>query len=362
MAAPDLDQRAQDRLGAAQREFASDVVYLDTATMGLPPRRTLIAVDAALRRWGAGTDDAVAYDDAVATSRAAYAELVGVDPSWVATGGQLSAMVGLVAASLPPGSRVLTAAGDFTSVLFPFHAQAARGITVREAPLEHLAEAVEPDTTLVAVSAVQSADGRVADLDALVEACAGTGTRTLIDTTQAAGWLPIDARRFAYTTGGGYKWLLAPRGTCFLTVRPELVDDLLPLAAGWYAGEDRWDSIYGSPLRLARTARRFDVSPAWHAWAGQAESLRLLLEVGGEALHAHAVGLANRFLEAIDRPPGDSAILSLHTHTDPARALASAGIRAAGRSGRLRLSFHVSTRADEVDRAAEVLQGFVGHG
>jgi selenocysteine lyase/cysteine desulfurase len=38
-------------------------------------------------------------------------------------------------------------------------------------------------TTLVAVSAVQSADGRVADLDALHAASRATGARVLLDTT-----------------------------------------------------------------------------------------------------------------------------------------------------------------------------------
>ena len=33
--------------------------------------------------------------------------------------------------------------------------------------------------------------------------------------------------------------------------------------AGWYAGQHPWESIYGTPLRLAEDARRFDVSPAW---------------------------------------------------------------------------------------------------
>jgi len=32
------------------------------------------------------------------------------------------------------------------------------------------------------------------------------------------------------------------------------------------AGDDPWSSIYGGPLRLASDARRFDVSPAGHAW------------------------------------------------------------------------------------------------
>ncbi len=35
---------------------------------------------------------------------------------------------GLIAANLPHGSEVLTATGDFTSILFPFYAQSGRGI------------------------------------------------------------------------------------------------------------------------------------------------------------------------------------------------------------------------------------------
>jgi selenocysteine lyase/cysteine desulfurase len=79
----------------------------------------------------------------------------------------VSVFAGLIAANLPDGSGVLTATGDFTSILFPFYARAGRGIRGREVPLDRIAECVTSRTTLVAVSAVQSANGRVADLDAL---------------------------------------------------------------------------------------------------------------------------------------------------------------------------------------------------
>lgn len=302
--------RAHRRLEQARDEFAADGIYLNTATLGLPPRRAWRALQAALADWRAGTADAVQYDVPLAAARSCYAALVGVDPAAVAVGSQVSVFAGLVAAALPDGSEVLTAAGDFTSILFPFHAQAGRGVVVREVPLERLADAVTSRTALVSVSAVQSADGRVTDLDDLEAACVVHGTRVLLDTTQAVGWLPIDASRFAYTTGGGYKWLLSMRGTAYFTVQPERLDDLVPNNAGWYAGESRWDSIYGAPLRLAADARRFDVSPAWHSWVAAAPALELLADVGVPALHAHAVGLAERFRAATGLPPGDSAIVS----------------------------------------------------
>jgi selenocysteine lyase/cysteine desulfurase len=345
------------RVAAVEEEFAREVTYLDSATLGLPPRRTYAAVAQALDDWRRGTSDARAFDDAVDRSRRAYAMLVGVDVDQVAVGAQVSAFVGQVAASLPAGSEVLTATGDFTSVLFPFLARAGHGVTVREVPLEDLPGAVRSATSLVAVSAVQSADGRLVDLDGLLAACEASGTRTLLDTTQAAGWLPIDASRFTYTTGGGYKWLLAPRGTAFLTVQPDHLDDLVPAAAGWYAGEDRWSSIYGGPLRLAAAARRLDVSPAWFSWVGQAVSLELLLEVGIEALYAHATRSAARFCEALGLPVTGSAIVATAADEQVPAILARHRIAASTRAGRLRLAFHVSTTASEVERAADVLAG-----
>jgi len=342
---------------AAQREFSPDVIFLNTATLGLPPRRTLDALRAALDVWASGRANPVAYDDEVARARNSYAQLVGVDATLVAQGGQASVFAGLIAASLPDNAEVLTSSGDFTSVVFPFHVQARRGVRVHEVPLEELAGAITDSTTLVAVSAVQSADGRVADLDALTQACAATGTKIMLDTTQATGWLPIDAGRFAYTICHGYKWLLAPRGTAFLTIQRELLDDITPHTAGWYAGADRWNSIYGAPLRLASDARRFDVSPAWLSWVGADASLALLCEVGRDALHSHAVGLANRFRAGVGIAPSNSAIVSALADDQVPGLMRAANIVGVTRAGRLRLSFHISTSDQNVDSAIEALSG-----
>ncbi|MDQ3504546.1 MAG: aminotransferase V, partial [Actinomycetota bacterium] len=145
--------------------------------------------------------------------------------------------------------------------------------------------------------------------------------------------------------------------TAFLTIQPRAGAELLPNHAGWYAGEDRWSSIYGGPLRLAEDVRRFDLSPAWHSWVAAAPALDLLTEVGPAALHANAVGLAARFREATGLPHGDSAILSVHADERVPDLMRSAGIIGSVRAGRLRLSFHVSTTERDVDRAADVLAG-----
>jgi len=346
-------------VAAAREQFQAEGVYLNTASLGLPPRAVVRALHEVLADWQHGLASPPDYDAPLNASRSAYAHLVGLDPADVdvAVGSQVSVFAGLVAAGVPDRSEVLTVPGEFTSIVFPFLAQAGRGVTVREVPLDRLAEHVTARTALVSVSAVQSADGRVADLDALEQACAASGTRVLLDTTQAVGWLPIEAGRFAYTTGGGYKWLLAPRGTAFFTIGPDLAEALVPHTAGWYAGDDPWTSIYGSPLRLAATARRFDVSPAWHSWVGQAPALELLTSIGRQALHEHALGLANRFLAGLELPPGNSAIVSLEVGPGAGERLAKAQIAAGHRAGRLRLAFHINNSTDDADRAAHALRG-----
>ena len=90
--------------------------------------------------------------------------MLGRDPSEVATGSQASQFVGLVAASLRPRSVVLAAEEDFTSVLFPF---LRADLDVRLVPLDRLVDSITSEVDLVAVSAVQSADGRLIDLAAL---------------------------------------------------------------------------------------------------------------------------------------------------------------------------------------------------
>lgn len=338
---------------AVRALFAPDSGYLDTASLGVPPFPALAALESVLDGWRTGRLHPPDFDDAVNRSRAAWASLTGVDVDRVAVGSTVSQFVGLVAAALPDGARVVTAQGDFTSVLFPFLAHADRGVTVEELPLEQLPELHGP-ADLVAVSAVQSADGRLVDLPALLPAARAAGARVLLDTTQSCGWLPLDVGEVAYVVCGGYKWLLCPRGTAFLSVRPELMDALRPLAAGWYAGDDPWTSIYGSPLRLAANARRFDQSPAWFCWSGAAVALELLAGLDMEAVRRHDVGLADLFLARLGQPPRGSAIVTVEGN-EVVERLADAGVRASVRAGRVRASFHLYNDEADVERAVAAL-------
>src|SRR5581483_906817 len=308
-------------------------VYLDTASFGLPPKPAWDALQAALADWRVGRTSWEGWCDATERSRELFGRLVGVGPERVATGSAVSPFVGLIAASLPQGTRVLAPDVEFSSLLWPW---VVRGCEVRTAPLATLAEAVDGRTDVVAVSAVQSATGEVADLGAIESAAKAHGSLLIVDGTHGCGWLPLAAGRYDALVCAAYKWLLSPRGTAFMVLGDALAERVLPLAANWYAAGGATGSYYGltEPLPLATTAARFDLSPAWFSWVGTAPALEVLLDVGVEAIHPHNVELANRFRAGLGLAPANSAVVTASVEGAEAR-LARAGIRAASRAGSL---------------------------
>lgn len=337
-------------------QFPGAPGYLNTASIGLPPQQAVDALHAAVTKWQDGRAQAPEYDEVVTSAREAFAALVGAPVETVAVGSQVSALVAMVATALRPGAHVLVPEGEFTSVIFPFLVRDDLPLTVEAVPLGQLAAAIRPEVDLVAFSAVQSSNGAVADLSAIKTAAESNDVITMVDATQAAGWLPLDATDFDFVVVGAYKWLLSPRGTAFMTVRPAMLEKTRPLFAGWYAGESVWESIYGMPLRLASSARRLDLSPGWLAWVGTAPALQLVNAVGVAAIHGHNVGLANALLAELDLPAADSAIVSLRLdpHFDERRL---AGLSTAYRSGRLRVGFHLYNTTEDVARVATAVKG-----
>ncbi|MFD9965210.1 aminotransferase class V-fold PLP-dependent enzyme [Amycolatopsis sp. NPDC058986] len=333
-------------------EFAAPPGYLNTPSIGVPPAAAADAVAESVEKWRRGEARPYDFDAIVDSSRAGFARLAGVPADRVAIGASVSQLIANVAAGLKDDARVLVAAGDFTSVTFPFAAHADRGITVTEVQPDQLASRVEGHD-LVAVSVVQSADGSIADLAALRAAAEATGAAVLLDATQAAGWLPLDVAWADWVIAAGYKWLLSPRGSAWMAVHPRAHERTRPAAANWYAGgDDRWNSIYGLPLRLAGDARGFDLSPVWLAHVGAAVALDYLGSLDLAEVRAHNVGLANSLLGALGLPARDTAIVSLAAD---AGRMAAAGVVSGVRDGKVRVGFHLYNTADDVER---VLRAF----
>ena len=326
--------------------------YLDTASFGLPPTPAWDALEQALDDWRHGRTSWEDWNDTTDRAREHFAALVGVPAVRVATAASVSYLVGLVAAGIEDGARVLVPDVDFSSLTWPL--LVPERLDVRSVPLAELPGAIDGETDVVAFSAVQSSDGTVADIEAVAAASAAHGAFTIVDATHAIGWLPFDASRFDAVACAAYKWLMSPRGTAFLAVSDRALEQTPALAANWSAAEDPYGHYYDPEPRLAHDASRLDLSPAWFSWVGTEPTLAVLREIGIETIHEHDVALANRFRSGLGLDPGNSAIVSADLPGAEERLLA-AGVRAAVRGGSLRASFHVYTTTDDVDAALAAL-------
>jgi selenocysteine lyase/cysteine desulfurase len=344
---------------------AKGLIYLDTATYGLPPRPTVEALERALKAWQSGTGNWIEdWDQPADRCRADFAGLIGTVAANIAYLPAASVGVGLVAASLGAGEEVVIPVDEFTSTLFPMLVAAQRGAVVREVPFEAVAESIRPGTRLVAFSLVQMQTGKTADLAAICERATTVGAQVFIDATQGVPFVPIAdlLSKVDYLVCSGYKHLLSPRGTAYFYVRPDHWDTLQAHNANWRAADLPYERYFGGPLRLAPTAARFDVSRAWLPWLGASESLRLLSSWRESGLFAGVRALADRLAAGVGIPrPGSSLVCVPIAGDNRARdALKAAGIKASVRGTSIRFAPHVYNTEADIDRAIEVIQPFLG--
>ena len=295
-------------LSKAQRAWDPDPGWLNTASYGIPPRVGWDAVQQALDEWRSGRGVWEEWQKSQEAARTSFARLVGVGPDDVLSGSTVSAALALVAAAIPDGSTVLVTDVEFASNVFPWAAQAHRGVKVVAAPVDDLIDRIDDTVDVVAVGLVQSATGQVSDLGAISAAGRAAGALVVIDATQAVGWLPVDATLTDACVADTYKWLMTPRGATFGYLSPQLQELVQPLQTGWSAAVD--GQYYGLDARLPQDARRYDQAPTWFTHVAAAPTLQLVEDIGIEAIHQHDVRLANAFRAGIGMAPGDSAIVS----------------------------------------------------
>jgi selenocysteine lyase/cysteine desulfurase len=259
--------------------------------------------------------------------RARYAALLGAEAEHVAlttctTEGVARVLAGF---DLEPGDEVLTSDQEHPGLLGPLAAAKARGVEVRMAPFADLADAVGPNTKLVACSQVSWMTGQVAPA-----ALAELDVPVLYDAAQAVGAVEVDVRALgaAFYAGSGQKWLCGPEGMGMLYIAPEWRERVRAIAPGYM---NLVEANAGLDAVPHADARAFDVP----ALANEPLAAALAaLEVLDDADRAAGRALAARAAAALaDRgrpvaPRGDTTLVSF-TSADPEAerdALAEAGV------------------------------------
>ena len=326
--------------------------YLNTASYGLPPEAAVTATVDWVGQWQSGAmlgDWLTALD----TSRELLGQLIGIDPARIATGTSVAQLVGLVAASIPDGSLVLTCAGEFTSLVYPFHAQADRGVRVETVPADRLAEVAAQRGDVVAFSLVRSPDGVRVDDAAIMAAVRSRGALAVVDAAQAIGWCDVDYRAYDIVVAPAFKWLCSPRGSAFMLVDPDRLDRIRPSLANWWPSVDELP-FYSGSLRLPDTAKRLDATPVWNCWPGTEAALRTLVPIGVPAIGAYVLELAARLRVGLGLPAADSATVLLPDPSASAR-LTKAGIKTSVTPAGTRMALHIYNTEADVNQALNAL-------
>ncbi len=367
-----------------RREFpvAEHWAYFDHAAVAPLPKRA----GQALREWVAdqecnGVVHWPQWGAKVEQARADVAQLINAHVDEVAFIPNTTSGIGLVAEGYPwrPGDSVVTAAEEYPSNLFPWMNLASRGVSVRTVAtradgriwVEDLASAIDSTTRVLTISHVEFATGFRNDLDRLAEVCQSRGVALFVDAIQGLGPLTIDVRAtpIDFLAADGHKWLLGPEGAGLLYIKRDWIDRLRPIGVGWKSVVSDYNSA-GIDFTLKPNAGRWEGGTfAMAPLQAFAQSLSLLLEVGPDQVsrrildRAEAVRAVARSagwsVYGSTRPEDGSGIVAISKpgidHVAFAQNLRERRIALACRRGRLRISPHIYTDADDLGRLAEAL-------
>jgi selenocysteine lyase/cysteine desulfurase len=223
------------------------------------------------------------------------------------------------------GENIVLPRDEFPSNRLPWLAQARHGVETREIDIRAaghaetaLIEAMDHNTRLLSVSAVQWNDGFRLDLPALGRACRERNVLFFVDAIQQLGALPMDVRaaQIDFLAADAHKWLLAPEGIAVFYCRDSAREQLTLQQQGWHMYEHPW-LFEREDWTPAASAKRFEAgSPNSLGQAALNASVELLLKCGMENVGGRILANSMFLFEQLQAQPG----FRVTSRTEPERA------------------------------------------
>ncbi|KAL5340426.1 pyridoxal phosphate-dependent transferase [Aspergillus crustosus] len=274
------------------------------------------------------------------------------------------------------GDNVVLDPDDFPSLIAPFavKSQAHReryGVEipqVRYAAEKELEAAVDRRTRLIAISYVSYLNGARVDLSFYRRVADSVGAILVVDYSQAAGYLPIDASIADFAFTACHKWLLGVTGVTIAYWNRTRQPDWKPTTAGWYSldfGHPRpqWGE---ETLRFRDDALVFTRgNPSHMSIYVLRESVDFLSRWDAVEIERHVQILTTAFLEGLEREGiqsstpkekhrhGGSVTIHCNGASEIVDGLRKAEIYAWNGNGRVRISFHGYNSRRDVERLLE---------
>ena len=311
------------------------------------------------------------------------ARLFNASPADIAAGSSTTELLSSLAWAVMPGpdTNVVSTDVAFPASVYPWRRVAnhtgceirlahARGDTVDP---DRVRDLVDDNTAVVALSHVEFRSGQRWDLAAFAEIAHRHGALLVVDATQSAGAVPIDAPGMGVdaVAAGAYKWLCGPFGIAVMYLEPSLATRLEPGLVGFRSQKDIWD-IRTDPPDYPEDASRFEFSTMAYGLAGGfAKSIEFLVDTGIDRIFAHNQALADHLIDGLaalgaevtsPRDAGErSAIVTARFPgrdvSNVAQHLKQSGVMVALRGPVIRFSPHLYNRMNDVERALEVISG-----
>jgi cysteine desulfurase/selenocysteine lyase len=361
-----------------------DRVYLNHASTGPLPARAVRALstwsDMRGEPWRITDDMEFEIMD---RAREHAAQLVGATADEIALTTNTSHGINIASRCLPlrAGDVVLSSDREFPANVYPWMALAREGIIYQRIPCTStglpdeqgiLAALDRPRVKVLTLSWVSFATGYTFDLERIGRACRARDVYFVVDAIQGVGARPLDAHacHIDILACGGQKWLLAPWGTGFAYVRRELIRQLEPREIGWLAvrGSRDFNRLVDYDLSWYDDARRFEVGTLpYQDLAAFCASVETLLDVGIACIATHVSALVDAMIARMRAggatvvTPDDAAkragIVTVRVKNADrvSERLARAGIVCALREGAIRLSPHLYSTDEDLERAMDVL-------
>jgi selenocysteine lyase/cysteine desulfurase len=369
-----------DGAAAFRRQFPifDDKIYLSSCSQGALARPVAAGIQEFVESWNRFGNPWDSWVQRMEDLRLEFARLINAEPGEVAVTFSVSSALNSLASALSYEERptVVTSDFDFPTVGHIWLAQQRRGARVvfaradgHRLPLSSFESAIDTQTALVSTTHVCYKNGFKNNVSALAELAHERGAYLLIDAYQSMGTQPMDVKALDVDilVTGALKYLLGSPGVAFMYVRKELVERFEPSDSGWFAQENVFaDDVHH--LRFASSARRFETgSPPVPNVYATLPALRMLADVGLQAVQTHVQALADRLIDGARRrdlllltpeePAARGPLVMIGSSDAPrlVEALARQGILCSTRDGALRVSLHYYNSAGDVDAVLEAL-------